>query len=205
MQACSSIWREQVLRVGFVPTMGNLHQGHLSLVELAQQHCDKVVVSIFVNPTQFNEQSDFDKYPRTMNADLAQLEQAGVDTVFTPTVDEIYPVNQQQTLGPYKTALYDILEGEHRPGHFAGVTTVVNILFSIVQPDIAVFGDKDYQQLMIIKKMVQELELPITIIQGPTCREPDGLAMSSRNQHLSDAERKLAPTIHKVLKNEQIG
>ncbi len=199
MRSCVDAWRQQGLRIGFVPTMGNLHAGHLSLIDVAKQHCDKVVVSVFVNPMQFNEQADFDRYLRPMENDLTRLEQAEIATMFAPLADEIYPDGLSQITRVEVPVLSETLEGEHRPGHFCGVTTVVNILFNIVQPNVAVFGEKDYQQLLLIKTMLQDLQLPIQILSAATCREADGLAMSSRNQHLNADERKLAPVLFQTL------
>ncbi len=176
--------------IGFVPTMGNLHAGHLSLIETARQHCDIVVASIFVNPLQFGPNEDFDAYPRTLERDTEQLIEKGCDCLFLPTTDEVYPRGQSMhTKVEAIDALTNKLCGASRPGHFLGVTTVVNILFNIVQPNVAVFGKKDYQQLMIIKRMVDDLMLPISIIGGDIVREENGLAMSSRNGYLSQTEK----------------
>lgn len=185
------------ITVGFVPTMGALHEGHLSLMRLARTECDIVVASIFVNPLQFNVQADFDKYPRTDDADLALCAQIGVDAVYLPTVDVMYPQGHETTVQPGTTA--EPMEGAGRPGHFAGVTTVVTKLFLSVLPNRAYFGQKDYQQLAVIRKMVTDLDMGITIVGAPTVREPDGLAMSSRNVRLSPEQRQAAPIIHKGL------
>ena len=191
--------------IGFVPTMGNLHAGHIQLVDLAKQHAECIVVSIFVNPLQFGANEDLASYPRSLGADLAKLESAGASIVFTPSVSEVYPdfdgknLNQTMTIEP--PAIANILCGASRPGHFSGVATVVMKLFNIVKPNIAVFGQKDYQQLFIIKQMVKQFNLAITIIAAATTREADGLAMSSRNGYLSADERVNAPYLNTVLKS----
>lgn len=192
-------WKAQQQRLALVPTMGNMHQGHLQLVEQAKSCGDKVIVSIFVNPMQFAPGSDYEHYPRTMKEDAKQLEALGVDVLFAPNVDDIYPHDLSQTTKVVVPDLSDILCGEYRPGHFVGVTTIVAKLFNIVQPDIAVFGEKDYQQLVIIKKMVDDLGFPVEIHSGATVREADGLAMSSRNQYLTEAERKTAPLLFQTI------
>ncbi len=184
--------------VAFVPTMGNLHAGHVSLVELAKQHGAPVVASIFVNPLQFGAGEDFERYPRTLAADCKKLEAAGCDVVFAPDVAEMYPVPQTFTVQPPETLANDLC-GACRPGHFAGVATVVLKLFNLVRPRIAVFGNKDFQQLHVIRGMVEQFNLPITIVAGETLREPDGLAMSSRNGYLSTAERIQAPQLQREL------
>jgi pantoate--beta-alanine ligase len=183
--------------IGFVPTMGALHEGHLTLMRRARQECDVVVTSIFVNPLQFNVQSDFDKYPRTTESDLDMCTQVGVDAVFLPSTNEMYPSGNETTVHPGKTA--EPMEGAGRPGHFMGVTTVVTKLFTSVQPDIAYFGQKDYQQLAVIRRMTSDLLLGINIVGVPTVRESDGLAMSSRNVRLSTKERSAAPVIFRGL------
>jgi len=195
-----SKWKRQGLSIGFVPTMGNLHSGHLSLVDLAKQHADRVVVSIFVNPLQFGPNEDFDQYPRTLEADCQQLKQQGVDLVFAPSVNEMYPQGQIQTRVCAADALSNILEGSSRPQHFDGVTTVVAKLFHLVQPDTAIFGQKDYQQWRIVEQMVQDLSMPIEIVCAPIGRDQDGLALSSRNQYLDEQQRKIAPHLHQALK-----
>ena len=182
-------WRENEDTVAFVPTMGNLHAGHLSLVEIAQQKATRVVVSIYVNPLQFSPDEDLESYPRTLDADLNQLDALGVDLVFTPDNSVIYPQGEQRSAIVDVPALSHIIEGEFRPDFFKGVATVVLKLFNMVQPDIAVFGEKDFQQLLIIKQLVQDFNLPITIVGGETKREEDGLAMSSRNHYLTVSER----------------
>jgi pantoate--beta-alanine ligase len=185
-------------RASFVPTMGNLHEGHLSLMRLARQHGDPVVASIFVNRLQFGPNEDFDSYPRTMQADIDKLEKEGVYILFAPTERDLYPQPQEYRVDPPQQ-LGDILEGEFRPGFFKGVCTVVLKLLSCVQPKVAVFGKKDYQQLMIIRQMAKQFALPVDIIPGETIRAEDGLALSSRNGYLSSAERAEAPELQKVL------
>lgn len=192
-------WRQNGLTVGFVPTMGNLHQGHLTLVHEARKRADKVVVSIFVNPMQFNNTSDLTNYPRTLQEDCSALESAHADLVFCPTPEIMYPkglANQTQVSVP---GIGDVLEGAMRPGHFTGVSTVVTMLFNIVQPDLACFGEKDFQQLALIRAMTRDLCLPIEIVGIPTIREEDGLAMSSRNGYLTKAERQLAPKLSQIM------
>ncbi|MDD2741344.1 MAG: pantoate--beta-alanine ligase [Rhodocyclaceae bacterium] len=184
-------------RVVFVPTMGNLHAGHISLMEQARAHGDTVVASIFVNRLQFGPNEDFDKYPRTFADDCAKLEAAGVDVLFAPTETDLYPEPQEYTVEP--PAIQNILDGEFRPGHFRGVATVVLKLFNIVQPQAAVFGKKDYQQLMVIRNMTRQLALPIDIVGGETVRAEDGLALSSRNGYLSTEERAEAPRLYREL------
>jgi len=185
--------------IGFVPTMGNLHQGHISLVELAKQKSDIIVSSIFVNPMQFGPNEDFDSYPRTMEADIKKLTNAGCHLLFTPTNDDIYPQGKEIHTSVEVNRLTDKLCGASRPGHFRGVTTVVNILFNIVQPDIAIFGKKDYQQLQIITSMVDDLMIPIKIIGGEIVREENGLAMSSRNGYLSNEELNQAAILRQTI------
>ena len=193
------IWRDNNKKIAFVPTMGNLHAGHLSLVELAQQNADQVVVSIYVNPLQFSPDEDFSSYPRTMQEDLEKLEALNVDLVFTPDSSLIYPQGDRESSFIEMPLLTHIVEGEFRPHFFRGVATVVLKLFNMVQPDIAVFGEKDYQQLLIIKQMVADLQLPIEIIGGETTREADGLAMSSRNNYLTDDEREKSQLLSQSL------
>jgi len=192
-------WRRAGDHVALVPTMGNLHQGHLSLVEIARERAERVVVSIFVNPTQFGAEEDLDAYPRTLELDKRKLRRAKVDLVFVPDVDTIYPFGVDNATSVRVPVLTEELCGAFRPGHFDGVTTVVNRLFSLVQPDVAVFGRKDYQQQLVIRRMVDDLNIPVEIVTGPTVREDDGLAMSSRNQYLTDDERKIAPKLHEQL------
>ena len=186
------------LRTAFVPTMGNLHEGHLSLMRLAARHGDPVVASIFVNRLQFGPNEDFDKYPRTFEADCDKLSKEGVYVLFAPDERELYPEPQEYRVQPPHD-LGDILEGEFRPGFFMGVTTVVLKLFSCVQPRAAVFGKKDYQQLMIVRNMCRQFALPTEVIAAETVRAEDGLALSSRNGYLSPAERTEAPELYKLL------
>jgi pantoate--beta-alanine ligase len=197
-------WREQGLRIGLVPTMGNLHAGHLALVEEIRRHCDRVVTSIFVNPTQFGPGEDFESYPRTRQADLEQLDQVGCDLAWLPEVAEMYPLAESFMVQP-PVSLTDTLCGAHRPGHFNGVASVVLRLFNQVSPRVAIFGEKDFQQLLVIRRMVLDLALPIEIRGLETRRETDGLAMSSRNQYLSDSERRSAPTLARVLNETAAG
>jgi pantoate--beta-alanine ligase len=187
-------------RASFVPTMGNLHEGHLSLMRIARQYGDPVIASIFVNRLQFGPHEDFDKYPRTLEEDASKLEKEGVYVLFAPTERVLYPEPQEYRVDPPKQ-LGDILEGEFRPGFFKGVCTVVLKLFSCVQPKVAVFGKKDYQQLMIIRQMAQQFALPVDIVAGETIRAEDGLALSSRNSFLSTEERKEAPQLQIALQN----
>jgi pantoate--beta-alanine ligase len=186
-------------RIVFVPTMGNLHEGHLALVREARAYGESVVVSIYVNPLQFGPKEDFASYPRTVDMDLAALTKENADIVFLPTDDQVYPRGQERQTVVEAPGLGDILCGEFRPGHFRGVATVVNRLFNLVAPDVAVFGKKDYQQLLVIHWMVSDLGLPIEIIGIDTVREADGLAMSSRNHYLSKEQRMLAPRLYAVL------
>jgi pantoate--beta-alanine ligase len=196
-------WRHHGDHVAIVPTMGNLHEGHLSLVELARQHAERVVVTVFVNPTQFGEGEDFDEYPRTLKRDTQRLRKLDADVLFTPDVETVYPFGIDKATVISVPGLTRYFCGASRPGHFDGVTTVVARLFALVQPDVAVFGQKDYQQQLVIRHMTVDLSLPIRIITAPTVREADGLAMSSRNQYLSEAERAVAPQLHASL--EAIG
>ncbi len=186
------------LRTAFVPTMGNLHEGHLSLMRLARKHGDPIVASIFVNRLQFGPNEDFDKYPRTFQADVEKLEKEGVYVLFAPTEKDLYPEPQEYRVRP-PDDLGNILEGEFRPGFFTGVTTVVLKLFSCVQPRVAVFGKKDYQQLMIVRNMAKQFALPTEIIAAETWRADDGLALSSRNGYLSEQERAEAPALYSLL------
>lgn len=192
-------WRRAELRIGFVPTMGNLHAGHFALVDLAKQNCDKVISSIFVNPTQFGPNEDYARYPRTEQHDIDGLSAQGCDAIFLPTVDEMYPFGSKGCVQMHVPGITDILCGAHRPGHFNGVAIVVARLFNMVQPDCAVFGRKDYQQLQVIRYMTREMSFPVEIISAPTLRESSGLAMSSRNQYLTDSERLIAPKIYENL------
>ncbi len=185
-------------RVVLVPTMGNLHDGHIRLVQDARAHGDAVVATIFVNRLQFRPGEDFEKYPRTLAADCARLEAAGVEYLFAPAEEVMYPVPQRYHI-EVPAALADILEGEIRPGHFRGVATVVMKLFQIVRPDAALFGKKDYQQMLVLTDLVREFNLPIEVIPGETVRAPDGLALSSRNGYLTATERAEAPRLHRLL------
>ncbi|MEJ2309538.1 MAG: pantoate--beta-alanine ligase [Gammaproteobacteria bacterium] len=192
-------WHRDGLRVAFVPTMGNLHDGHLALVDAALGHADRVVVSIFVNPLQFGEGEDFDSYPRTLEDDGRALEAHDASLLFAPSVEEMYPRPHSVQTRVEVPGISDILCGASRPGHFVGVATVVCKLFNMVQPDVALFGEKDYQQLMVIRLMVSDLALPVEIVGCPTVRESDGLAMSSRNGYLTANERSKAPQLHAML------
>lgn len=196
-RAAVAALRHSGKRIGFVPTMGALHAGHMSLVSLAKTASDATVVSIFVNPTQFGQAADLQSYPRDEARDLAMLQEAGVEIVFLPEVTTIYPPGHETIVET--THLANILHGKVRPGHFRGVTSVVTRLFNIVQPDVAVFGEKDYQQLQVIKRMVADLHMPIEILGGPTCRETDGLAMSSRNLRLTAEDRAAAVVLSQSL------
>lgn len=192
-------WRGEGRRIAFVPTMGNLHAGHVSLIDMARRHGERFIASIFVNPMQFGPNEDFAHYPRTPAQDARMLADAGCDLMFMPDVLEVYPNGSQRATRIDVPDLSGILDGEFRPGHFEGVATVVAKLFHIVEPDVAVFGEKDFQQLTIIRRMVADLCMPVSIIAAPTVREADGLAMSSRNQYLTDEERGRAPLIHQTL------
>ena len=192
-------WRAQGQRIAFVPTLGNLHAGHLSLIEAARQYGERFVASIFVNPTQFGPNEDYALYPRTPLEDETMLAAAGCDLMFMPDVAEIYPNGTDNSARVEVPVLSQILDGEFRPGHFQGVATVVTKLLNIVEPDAAIFGEKDFQQLSVIRRMVADLCMPTAIIGAATVREPDGLAMSSRNQYLTAAERGVAPIIHQQL------
>jgi pantoate--beta-alanine ligase len=192
-------WRREGLRIGFVPTMGNLHAGHYSLVALARQHADRIISSVFVNPTQFGPSEDFTRYPRTPESDTSGLEAAGCDALWLPTVESMYPFGVDLAVRMRVPGVADVLEGAHRPGHFDGVCTVVARLFNQVQPDVAAFGKKDFQQLAVIQQMVTDLAYPLTLLRGGIVRETDGLAMSSRNQYLSPEDRIVAAEIHRTL------
>jgi pantoate--beta-alanine ligase len=198
MRAWSRVRRAERQRIVCVPTMGALHAGHIALVQEARRHGDRVVVTIFVNPLQFNASDDFDKYPRPIDEDVDACRAAGVDAVYAPTASAMYPAGFQTHVEP--GALADSLEGSSRPGHFRGVTTVVAKLFGAVQPDVAIFGQKDFQQLVIIRQMVADLDMGVTIITVPTVREPDGLAISSRNERLSDGDRHAARCLFDALR-----
>ncbi len=200
-------WRGAGQSIAFVPTMGGLHAGHLTLVDRARQEAERVIVSLFVNPLQFDRADDYQRYPRRAAEDRAALEARGVDAVFQPTVEVLYPRGQAATTRVSVPELSDVLCGAARPGHFEGVATVVTMLLNIVQPTVAVFGRKDYQQLIIIQRLVQDLHLPVRILGVPTVREADGLALSSRNQYLSAEERARAPALYGVLRGlaERLG
>lgn len=198
--------REQIRRykregktIGFVPTMGNLHQGHLTLVRKAQQVADVVVVSIFVNPMQFGNPDDLQNYPRTLEQDLCLLEELGTDLVFTPTPEIMYPKGLDKQTFVEVPLLSSMLEGASRPGHFRGVATIVTKLFNLVSPDVACFGEKDFQQVAVIRQMVEDLAMDINIVPVSIVREQDGLAMSSRNNRLTEDERKIAPALAKIM------
>jgi pantoate--beta-alanine ligase len=193
-------WRNAQERIALVPTLGALHAGHISLTHLAKQKTARCVVSIFVNPTQFAPHEDFSKYPRTFEADLAKLAAAGVDGVYAPTTDVMYPQGFATTVSPAGPAVTG-LEDRFRPTHFAGVATVVAKLFTQAMPDVAVFGEKDFQQLAVIRRMTKDLDLAVDVVGAPTVREADGLAMSSRNVYLDAKERAVAPLLHKTLQD----
>jgi pantoate--beta-alanine ligase len=192
-------WRNQGQTVGFVPTLGNLHAGHYSLIKLARARADRVVASVFVNPTQFGPNEDFERYPRTLVQDQAGLAEADCDLLFAPEVATVYPFGPANSVSLHVPQLTETLEGAHRPGHFDGVATVVCKLFNLVQPDLAVFGQKDFQQLKVIERMVRDLSLPVKVMSGATLRADDGLALSSRNQYLSRDEREVSTQIHATL------
>lgn len=192
-------WKRAGLRVALVPTMGNLHAGHFSLIELARANADRVVASVFVNPTQFGPNEDFAQYPRTPDADRHGLAAAGCDVLWMPAVEQMYPLGTDHATRMHAPGISDVLEGACRPGHFDGVCTVVARLFNQVQPDVAAFGRKDYQQLAVIRQMVADLAFPIEILGAPIVREDDGLARSSRNQYLSAPERALAVELRRTL------
>jgi len=199
MRALVAAWREAGDSIAFVPTMGNLHAGHISLIRLAAQHAEHVVVSIFVNPTQFGPGEDFARYPRTLDSDVRRLKRAGVDALFVPSDDEMYPNGIEATTQVHVPAVSEVLEGESRPGHFAGVASVVCRLFNICQPDVAVFGQKDYQQLVVLRQMVRDLHIPVKVLAGPTKRAENGLALSSRNQYLTAKQKDLAGAIYAAM------
>lgn len=192
-------WKRQGLRIAFVPTMGNLHDGHLSLLERAREISDRTVVSIFVNPIQFGRGEDYEKYPSTLDADRQKLEAGGLDLLFTPNLKELYPGGFDVDTRVTVPGLSGILCGQFRPGHFSGVATVVTKLLINVAPDVALFGEKDYQQLLVIQQLTTDLCIPTTIIGMPIVRESDGLAMSSRNGYLSPEQRRIAPIIYRTL------
>lgn len=192
-------WRHQDEHIALVPTLGNLHAGHISLVEQARRHAERVVVSVYVNPTQFGEDEDFEDYPRTLERDTRRLKQIGADVLFVPDDATVYPFGHDCATVVAVPGLTENFCGALRPGHFDGVTTVVARLFALVQPDVALFGQKDYQQQLVIRYMAEDLGLPIRIISAETVREDDGLAMSSRNQYLADEERAIAPQLYAAL------
>jgi len=194
-------WRREGALIGFVPTMGALHAGHLSLVHLARERADRVVASVFVNPTQFGPHEDLARYPRSPERDAALLAEGGCDLLFLPAVDTIYPPGHATFVEPGGAARG--LEGELRPGHFRGVATVVTQLFHLVQPDLAVFGEKDAQQLAVVRQLVRDLHLPVEIVAGATVRESDGLAMSSRNAYLGSEDRHAATVLHRALRDAE--
>lgn len=192
-------WRQEGKRIALVPTMGNLHQGHLTLVEEAKARADVVVVSVFVNPMQFDRPDDLARYPRTLQEDCEKLTRLGVDLVFAPSEKEVYPKGLEQQTYVDVPLLSTMLEGASRPGHFRGVSTIVSKLFNLIQPDIACFGEKDFQQLALIRKMVSDLNFDIDIVGVPIVRGPDGLALSSRNGYLTADERRLAPRLYNIM------
>ena len=199
LRACIDAWKREGLRVGFVPTMGNLHEGHFSLVRQARARADRVVASVFVNPTQFGPGEDYEQYPRTPEADVAGLQAVGCDLAWMPPVRAMYPLGTERAVRVQVPGITCVLDGAHRPGHFDGVCTVVARLFNQVRPDLAVFGRKDYQQLAVIRHMVRDLAFPLEVLGADIVREADGLARSSRNQYLSAEERAIAPEIHRTL------
>jgi pantoate--beta-alanine ligase len=192
-------WRHAGDHVAIVPTMGNLHSGHISLVNVAREHAERVVVTVFVNPTQFGEGEDFDSYPRTFEKDTRKLKTVTADVLFAPDIDTVYPFGQNNATRVIVPGLTEHLCGSFRPGHFDGVTTVVARLFALVQPDVAVFGQKDYQQQLVIRRMTEDLNLPVLVVVAPTVREDDGLAMSSRNGYLTEDQRQRAPALFQSL------
>jgi pantoate--beta-alanine ligase len=201
LHAFLATWRMRGQRIALVPTMGNLHAGHYSLVALAREHADVVVATVFVNPTQFGPNEDFTRYPRTPDADAAGLAASGCDALFMPAVEEMYPYGAANTVRVSVPGFDNVLEDAVRPGHFDGVATVVAKLFNLVRPDVAVFGRKDYQQLLVIQRLTRDLAYPIEIVDAPTLREANGLAMSSRNQYLDTEQRQRAAVIHATLQS----
>ncbi|MGI9236375.1 MAG: pantoate--beta-alanine ligase [Woeseiaceae bacterium] len=194
-----SEWRHNDEHIALVPTMGSLHAGHLALVELAREQAERVVVSIFVNPAQFGEDEDYDTYPRTLERDRIRLKTTAADMIFAPDVDTVYPFGIENATTILVPGLTENYCGASRPGHFEGVTAVVARLFAMVQPDVAVFGQKDYQQQLVIRRMVEDLSFPVSIITSATIRDDDGLAMSSRNAYLSEEQRAIAPLLYERL------
>ncbi|MDE2053613.1 MAG: pantoate--beta-alanine ligase [Xanthomonadaceae bacterium] len=199
LRACIRAWKQEGHRVGFVPTMGNLHAGHFSLVDLARRQADRVVASVFVNPTQFGPNEDFARYPRTLAEDSVGLVEHNCDLLFAPSVEVMYPFGPEQAMRIHVPGVGDTLEGAHRPGHFDGVATIVAKLFAMVEPDVAVFGQKDWQQLLVVRRLARELAFPLEIVAGPTVRDDDGLALSSRNRYLDVHQRARAPELHATL------
>ncbi|HEY8228919.1 MAG TPA: pantoate--beta-alanine ligase [Rhodanobacteraceae bacterium] len=199
LRAAVQAWKKDGQRVAFVPTMGNLHAGHFSLVDLARRYADRVVASVFVNPTQFGPNEDFTRYPRTLAEDSVGLVEHNCDLLFAPSVEVIYPFGPEQAMRIHVPEVGDTLEGAHRPGHFDGVATVVAKLFAMVEPDVAVFGQKDWQQLLVVRRLVRELAFPLEIVAGPIVRDDDGLALSSRNRYLDVHQRTRAPELHATL------
>ncbi len=200
LRAALQVWRSRGERIGFVPTMGNLHAGHISLLSAARFRADRIVASVFVNPLQFGPGEDFDSYPRTPDEDASLLQGAQCDLLFLPTVLQMYPQGNAQVTRVLVRGLSETLCGAVRPGHFEGVATVVAKLFGIVQPDVAVFGEKDFQQFTIIRRMTQDLSIPVEVIGAATVRAADGLALSSRNRYLSASERSVAPAVYAALR-----
>jgi pantoate--beta-alanine ligase len=196
-----SAWRKAGERIAFVPTMGNLHRGHTTLIDAAKQHADRVVASIFVNPLQFGRGEDFGSYPRTPEADSAALAAHGTDLLFMPPEEEMYPYGRDEVTMVDVPGITETLCGESRPGHFRGVATVVSKLFNIVQPDVALFGQKDFQQVAVLQRVVRDLNFPIEVIGVPTVRDSDGLALSSRNGYLTPDERQRAPLLYQTLRH----
>jgi pantoate--beta-alanine ligase len=199
LRACIRAWKQEGQRVGFVPTMGNLHAGHFSLVELARRQADRVVTSIFVNPTQFGPGEDFTRYPRTLAEDSVGLVEHNCDLLFAPSVEVMYPFGPEQAVRIHVPEVGDTLEGAHRPGHFDGVATVVAKLFAMVEPDVAVFGQKDWQQLLVVRRLARDLAFPLEIVAAPIARADDGLALSSRNRYLDTHQRTRAHELHATL------
>lgn len=191
--------RQKDARIALVPTMGNLHSGHFQLIELARHHADVVVASVFVNPTQFGPGEDYERYPRTLDADAHGLRERGCDILFAPSVEHMYPHGGDASLQFAMPGLDDVLEGAHRPGHFQGVGLVVAKLFNRINPDCAIFGEKDYQQLLVLRRMVRALDFQVEVIGAPTYRAADGLALSSRNQYLNGEQRPRAPFVYQTL------
>jgi len=194
-------WKDHGQSIAFIPTMGNLHQGHLSLIEKGQSLCDRTICSIFVNPMQFGPNEDFNHYPRTLDQDIELLESIGCDLVYMPTASELYPQGLENISQIIVTDLTETYEGAHRPGHFTGVATIVAKLFNIVKPDVSVFGKKDFQQYCVIRKMTQDLNLDVEVIGQETSREPSGLATSSRNQYLNEEQKSRAALIYQTLQD----